>query len=106
MKKSRLLAIALLSTFLIGAASRVRAQPAEAASPLNVAQSMGDNLRRLAEAKKPVEIVLRNGKSYKGKLGAVGDHSVVVSEIAGREFYDGLVLIDEIVAVEVRARER
>jgi hypothetical protein len=104
MKNSHLLAFALFSTFAIGAASPVRAQAADAAS-LNASQGMGDNLRRLAEAKKPVEVVLRNGKSYKGKLGAVGDHSVVITEISGREFYDALILTDEIVAVEVRARD-
>jgi hypothetical protein len=102
MKRSSLFTLVLLAPLLFTAPAFGQGdQPA-----LNVAQSMADNLRRLAAAGKPVEIVLRNGKSYRGKLAAVGDHSVVVAEIQGREFYDGLVLIDEIVAVEVRARER
>ena len=103
--KSHLLAHCLLSTVVVGTAT-IQAAPAETASALNVAESMGDNLRRIAAAKKPVEVVLRSGKSYKGKLGTVGDHSVVITEIVSREFYDALVLIDEIVAVEVRAREQ
>jgi hypothetical protein len=101
--KSHLLALSLLASFLIGAA-RTEAAPAETAPVLNTAESMADNLRRLAAEKKPVEIVLRNGKSYKGRLAAVGDSSVIVAEIVGREFYDALVLIEEVVAVEVRAR--
>ena len=46
----------------------------------------------------------RSGKSYRGKLAAVGDHAVVVSEITGREFFDALIVLEEITAVEVRAR--
>src|SRR6188508_1649427 len=101
MKNRSLLALIVLSAILVGTASAVRAQGGEAAV-LNASQSMGDNLRHLAEAKKTVELLLRNGKSYKGKLGAVGDHSVVVTQIAGRDFFDALVLIDEVVAVEVQ----
>jgi uncharacterized protein (DUF608 family) len=103
--KSQVLAFTLLSLLAIGARSPVRAQSGGDAAVLNASQSMGDNLRHLAEAKKTVELVLRNGKSYKGKLGAVGDHSVVVTQIAGRDFFDALVLIDEVVAVEVQARD-
>lgn len=100
-----LLAGALLAACTLFGLVEAQAEDAPA-STLNVAQGMGDNLRRLAATGKPVEIVLRNGKSYRGKLGGVGDHSVIVAEIQGREFYDALVLLDEIVAVEVRARER
>jgi hypothetical protein len=106
MENRHFLAIGLLSVFLLGVPSSALAQPAGDAAALNASQSMGDNLRRLSEAKKTVELVLRNGKSYQGKLGAVGDHAVVVSQIAGREFFDALVLIDEVVAVEVRVRDR
>lgn len=105
MKNRPWFALLLLAAILIGPASSVRAQSGGDAAVLNASQSMGDNLRHLAEAKKTVELVLRNGKSYKGKLGAVGDHSVVVTQIAGRDFFDALVLIDEIVAVEVQARD-
>lgn len=73
---------------------------------LNAAAPIGDNLRRLQQSGKPVELVLENGKSYKGKLGTVGDHAVVVTQIEGREFFDALVLIEEIAAIEVRARDR
>ena len=73
---------------------------------LEPAQSIRDNLRRLAQKGKRVELLLKNGKSYKGKLGSVGDHAVVVTEIEGREFFDALLLLDEIAAIEVRVRDR
>ena len=68
--------------------------------------SVRDNLEKLKAAGKAVELVLKNGKSYGGKLASVGDHAVVVTEISGREFYDALVVIDEIAAVEMRVRGR
>ncbi len=74
------------------------------AGPLVATETMHDALQRLQATKKPVELVLRNGKSYRGNLGSVGDHAVVVTEIAGREFYDAYILLDDITAVEVRAR--
>jgi hypothetical protein len=66
--------------------------------------SVRDNLKALQAAGKAVELVLNNGKSYGGKLASVGDNAVVVTEISGREFYDALIVIDEIAAVELRVR--
>lgn len=65
--------------------------------------SLRDALVRLGEGK-PVELVLTNGKSYKGKLGKVGTDTVLVTDIAGKEYYDVLIEIDDVSAVEVRAR--
>ena len=76
-----------------------------AQSPLNAAIGMRDNLRVFAEAKKPVTVVLKGGQTYTARIGAVGDHQVVLSELSGKEFYDALVQIDEIAAIEVRARD-
>ena len=73
-------------------------------APLDPAASIADNLKKLLASGKSVELVLDNGKSYKGKLGAVGDHMVVVTELEGREFFDALVAIEQIAAIEVRAR--
>ena len=51
-----------------------------------------------------VDIVLANGKSYRGKLGPVGEDTVLLSQIAGKELYDVLVDLDEVAAVELRVR--
>ncbi len=104
--------MAVMGLRLVGAALvlLLALAPASARPPeigaLQVDQSMRDNLRRLAEGGKRVELVLKSGKSYRGKLGTVGERAVVVGEIEGREFFDALVLIDEIAAVEVRVRDR
>lgn len=95
-------AVLLLASFAVPPSS---ARPPEIGL-LQPDRNMRDNLRHLAESGKRVELVLKNGKSYRGLLGAVGDHSVVVREIEGREFFDALVVIDEIAAVEVRVRDR
>ena len=93
------------STLLALAATNALAQPPEG-GPLNASAPLVDNLRQLQQSGKAVELVLENGKSYKGKLGSVGDHAVVVTQIEGREFFDALVLIEDISAVETRARDR
>ena len=78
----------------------------ESAPVLNASESLRDTLERLRAAGKPVELVLKNGKSYAGRLGAVGDRGVVVTEIRGKEFFDAYVVLDDVSAVEVRARDR
>jgi hypothetical protein len=93
------------TALLLALAAPVRAQ-APAEGPFNPATTVRDNLQRLQSGAKTVELLLKNGKSYKGKLASVGDHAVVVTQIEGREFFDALVLTDEIAAVEVRARDR
>ena len=57
-------------------------------------------------AKKPVVALLKNGTSYRATIGSVGDHFVVLTQPAQKEFFDVLVAIDEIAALEVRAREQ
>ena len=53
-----------------------------------------------------VELILSSGRSYIGKLKMVGDFVVVVSELSGKEFYDAVIEGSDIVAVEVRVRDR
>jgi hypothetical protein len=95
-----------LATLVFGA-SLIVAGAALAEGPLDARGSMADNLRALAAAKKPVTVVLKGGeKAYAARIGEVGDHYVVLAELSGKEFYDALVAIDEIAAIEVRAREQ
>ncbi len=51
-----------------------------------------------------VEIVLANGKSYRGKLGTVGKDTLLLTQIAGKEFYDVLIDLDAVAAIELRVR--
>lgn len=87
-------------------ASLLCAVMATAQSPLNAQASMRDNLNALMAAKKPVVVILKNGTSYRATIGSVGDHFVVLTQPAQKEFFDVLVAIDEIAALEAKAREQ
>ena len=99
MKRIRIAVVALVGCLLC-------AVVAAAQSPLNAQGSMRDNLNLLMAAKKPVVVILKNGGSYRATIGSVGDHFVVLTQPAQKEFFDVLVAIDEIAAVEAKAREQ
>jgi hypothetical protein len=94
--KNIYLACAVLACLTLGAAAAL------ADSPFNANASLRDNLNALATAKKPVVVVLKNGETYRAALGAVGEHYAVLTKPQGKEFFDVLVAIDEIAAVEAR----
>jgi hypothetical protein len=79
--------------------------PARAAddNPLAAGGNVQDALARVG-AGKEVELVLANGKSYRGKLGTVSAQSVVVTEVAGKEYYDVLIDLEDVSAIELRVR--
>ena len=77
----------------------------EAGAPsLDPAQTLHDNLARIATGKQGVELTLRGGKSYRGRVAKVGDHAVLLTELEGREFYDAWISLEDIAAVEIRVR--
>lgn len=49
-------------------------------------------------------IHLRNGTILSGKVGGVGDHHFLLTHLAGKEFYDALILIEDISVIETRVR--
>jgi uncharacterized protein (DUF608 family) len=98
--------MAAIVCLVVVVAARAQQPAATTPSPFDASLTVRDNLRRLQEAKKAVEVVLKNGKSYRGSVATVGDHAVLLTEIQGREFYDALVVLDEIAALEVRARNQ
>jgi hypothetical protein len=102
MTRTRLAVALLAATLAFGTASSSRAdEPAKAG--LTTTGNLRDALAHLGEGR-DVEIVLTNGKSYRGKLGTVGNDTVLLTQIAGKEFYDVLIVLDEISAVELRVR--
>jgi len=77
---------------------------AEDAKPgLAATGTIREALAKLGEGR-DVELVLNNGKSYRGKLGTVGTATVLVTNLVGKEFYDVLIDLDQVAAVELRAR--
>jgi hypothetical protein len=98
---ARIAAVGVLAAALsLGAAGPGYAQDKPG---LGTTGSIADALGKLGDGR-DVEIVLTNGKSYRGKLGSVGKDTVLVTQIAGKEFYDVLIALDEVAAVELRVR--
>lgn len=54
---------------------------------------------------KDVHLLLRSGQTVQGYIKSVGDHFIHLEKIAGRDFYDALVRIDDISAVEAKFRD-
>lgn len=55
---------------------------------------------------KPVTVVLTSGTELGGTVAGVRDGAVVLKGLTGKEFYDALVVLAHVAAVQVRARER
>lgn len=53
---------------------------------------------------KPVTLMLRSGKEYGGTVAEVRGQAVVLKSLSGKEFYDALVRLDDVSAVEIRNR--
>lgn len=66
----------------------------------NIAAVLGDL------AGKTVTLYLRSGEKLTGKLSVTGTRAVQLSSLSGREFYDAVIAVDAIDAVEMRARSQ
>jgi hypothetical protein len=52
-----------------------------------------------------VVIYLSSGKSFQGYVKNVGDDLIHLEKIAGKDFYDALIRIENITAIEAKFRE-
>lgn len=69
----------------------------------NVEFPMKENLKALAG--KSVYVSLTSGKQFAGKVKAVGSHMLHLEKIEGKDYFDALVRIDQIEAIDTRFRE-
>jgi len=53
-----------------------------------------------------VELRLKSGEKIAGKVAKVGEKAIQLTEITGQEFYEALVLIDDVSVVVVRAASK
>ena len=51
-----------------------------------------------------VTIRLRGGAHLTGTVGPIGNHSVILKALSGREFHDAYVRLDAVTSVEVQTR--
>ena len=91
MKTLRILALLTALAATAGAQSKVEFQPTDTAASV---------LKR--QAGQRVELRLKSGEKLAGKVEAVGDKAVHLSAVAGQEFFDAVVLLDDIAAVLIR----
>jgi hypothetical protein len=90
--------------FIISTASaQSRAATAVPGAKFEVSFSMAENLK--AYVGKDILIHLRSGKTFQGYVKAVGDQVVHLEKLSGRDFYDALIRIDDISAIEAKFRD-
>lgn len=89
----------------LGLVIAVPAVPAAAQTAGDAGIPAGDVTDVLrARIGKPVTLVLRSGKEYGGTVGEVRGQAVVLKSLSGKEFYDALIRLDDVSAVEIRNR--
>jgi hypothetical protein len=69
----------------------------------SVSASMGENLKNYLG--KDVVIYLSSGKNFQSYVKNIGDQLIHLEKIAGKDFYDALIRIDDIIAIEAKFRE-
>jgi hypothetical protein len=55
---------------------------------------------------KRVKLKLRSGQELEGTVSKVGTHAVHLAQLAGMDFYDAAVRLDDVSAVIVKARNK
>jgi hypothetical protein len=69
----------------------------------NVNSSVEDNLKKLVGKK--VYVSLDSGKTLSGLVKKVGNHLIHLEKLDGKDFFDALIRIKNISAIEARFRE-
>ena len=71
---------------------------------LNAKASLAEILRQAQAENETIEVYLRSGQSFSGEVIAIGDHSVVIGPLVGKDFYDVQIRIDDISAISLQTR--
>ncbi len=89
--------------FVSRADAQAKSVTATEGAKFDVQNPLGDNLKRFLG--KDVYVHLRSGKTLQGYVKSVGDHFVHLEKLAGRDFFDALIRIEDISAIEAKFRE-
>ena len=84
------------------AAEGKKATPVEGAR-FNTSMPLKENLNTFMG--RDVYVHLRSGKTIQGYVKSVGDHFLHLERLAGKDFFDALVRIDDIEAMEAKFRD-
>ena len=95
--KARILILAVVSTLLV-----------QSAMAAGLDYKPGDTTKSVLErqSSQQVELHLKNGEKISGKVGQVSDKTVHLTALTGQEFYEALIVLDDISAVVVRAASK
>jgi hypothetical protein len=69
----------------------------------DTAASLTDNIKNFSG--KDVLVHLRSGKTVQGYVKSVGNGLIHLEKLSGRDFYDALIRIEDISAIEVKFRD-
>ncbi len=69
----------------------------------NVNVTMSDNLKLLVGKK--VSVSLDSGASFSGIVKKVGNHLLHLEKLEGKDFFDALIRLEDITAIDTRFRE-
>jgi small nuclear ribonucleoprotein (snRNP)-like protein len=94
-----LASIVLLAT---GAEAKVTVVPIEGMS-YNVDATIADNLKSLVGKK--VYVTLDSGSTLSGRIKAVGNHLLHLEKLDGKEYFDALIRIERISAIDTKFRD-
>jgi small nuclear ribonucleoprotein (snRNP)-like protein len=95
----------LISTVLFTLPKEVAAKPKVVAiegMSYNVNSSLADNLKSLVGKKVSVTIV--SGKTFSGFVKEVGIHLIHLEKLEGKDYFDALIRIENISAIEAMFR--
>ena len=90
-------------SFFVPARSEARNVVAVEGAKFDTATSLAENLKSYAG--KDVFVHLKSGKTLEGYVKTVGKDLVHLEKLAGKDFYDALIRIEEINAMEAKFRE-
>jgi hypothetical protein len=93
---------AILFMLPAGAEAKTKVVAIEGRS-YNVNASMMDNLKSLIGKK--VYVTVDSGKTFAGFVKEVGDHLMHLEKLDGKDYFDALIRIEDISAIDTRFRE-
>lgn len=109
-KVTRAVSAAVVSVMLFAAVFTVFPEAVQARSVVpvedskfDVAGTVKDNLKIYVG--KDVVIHLSSGKFFQGYVKSIGDHLIHVEKLSGKDFYDALIRIEDITAIEAKFRD-
>ena len=72
--------------------------------PVQGNQPIRETLQKKTGARATVQLI--GGQELSGKIAEVGENTVHLSELTGKEFYDAVIRLDHISAVVLRMRDK